>query len=228
MEKYLYINYFDKLIKKIGINMLNKIERQILGLFLRNPSERKTMYSISNELGKYFSQVQRGIKNLETNNILSVERVGSKTSLCSVNFSKADVDALCLASIDLKKKFLDKNLKTELITQEIEEKLADELFVLVVFGSQVKGTSKKNSDIDLCFISQNPEILKDKLNAVLSSFSYKLHINIFTPKQFYEMLKLRSSVGREILNSSIVLKGHDLYYNLVKQYDKEYGYSKSD
>lgn len=207
--------------------MLNQIENEIVALFLRSPTESYTVYGIAKILNRYVSQVQRAIMNLNKYRIIDVKKLGRRTSRCHIKFATADVDALACASIHAKKAFLDKNLKLRLISNEVEKKLGDQLYVMVLFGSCAKGEQKIKSDIDLCFLVQSEdEAFRSKAKAILGGFSYKIHINVFAAKWFYDMLNQRDTVGREILKSSVVLHGHDLYYSMVKKYDQETGYSE--
>ena len=74
---------------------------------------------------------------------------------------------------------------------------------------------------------QNPIKFKQQAEALLGGFDYKLHVHVFSMEQFYEMMKKKDSVGREILKGAVVLHGHDLFFNLVKQYDNEAGYTNT-
>lgn len=211
--------------------MLNELENEILAVFLRNPSEPYTVYGLAKSLGRYVSQVQLAVKSLTQKNILSVKKLGSRTSQCLINFSTADTNTLSVASINAKTIFLKKNLKIKIICSELEKKLAGEIYILLLFGSYAKEKESKNSDIDLCFITQeepHAEKLKAEVKAALSSLSYKIHVNVFTAEWFYKMLKEKDTVGREAFKASITLHGHDSYYELVKKYDQETGYSESN
>lgn len=204
--------------------MLNKTEQEIISLLLKAPYEPYTVYGIAKNLKRYVSQVQTAVEHLKKMKILNVKKLGIKTSACTVNFSTADIDALSYASLSAKRLFLKKNLKIRIIMDEMEKKLAKYLYIMLLFGSHAKENAKKDSDIDLCFIVQNEEDatrLKPKINAILNNLSYRIHINVFAAEWFYDMLKEKGTVGREILKSSLVLHGHDMYYNLVKEYDKK-------
>jgi len=211
--------------------MLNKTEQDITALLLRTPYEAYTVYGIAKRLNRYVSQVQKAVKRLEKIRILSVKKLGAKTSSCMLNFSTADADMLAYACLYAKRSFLEKNLKIKVISSEIEKKARGELYIMLVFGSYAKGNAAKSSDIDLCFIVQDErsvETFKSKIKSVVSRFSYRIHIHVFAAEWFYAMLKEKDSVGREILKASVVLHGADTYYNLVKKYDQEAGYSESE
>lgn len=203
--------------------MLNKAQTEIVSYFLKNPFQKCTINELANALGRYHSEIRRALNSLE--GIIDVKKIGTKTSECSINFSTANIDSLAYASIYNK---MSVSRKIKIVAKEFEKNLSEDLFILVLFGSYAKVTAKTGSDIDLCFITQeDTEKLRLKAQAIAENFSYKLHINVFTVEEFYNMLWKRDTIGREVLNSSVILLGHDLYYRLVKRYDQEAGYSKS-
>jgi predicted nucleotidyltransferase len=230
-KRFKYYKIIGIFTNKIGIYMLSKAEQEILALFLRAPYEPHTVYEIAKKLGMYVSQAQTAVHNLKKKKIISVKKLGNKTSSCTLNFSTADVTVLAYASIYAKKSFLEKSLKIRLIHDELEKKLGKEVYILLLFGSYAKESATSKSDIDLCFIIQDKqeiEEFKSKVKAALSTYSYKIHLNVFTAEWFYEMMKEKDSVGREVLKASIVLRAPDLYYSMVKKYDQESGYSESN
>lgn len=211
--------------------MINKTEQDVIALLLRTPYEPYTVYGIAKKLDRYVSQVQKAVERLKKLKVIAVRKLGARSSSCTVNYSTAEPDILAYASLYSKSLFLEENPRIGVIAGEIEKKLGKEVYVMLLFGSYAKGTAKTGSDIDLCFIIQdekNVEKLKARIKAALSSFSYRIHLNVFTAEWFYDMLKEKDTVGREVLKASIVLHGADIYYNLVKKYDQEAGYSESD
>ncbi len=209
-------------------NELNQTEKEIVVLFLKSPLESYTINAITKKINRYLSQVQKAIKHLHELKILELRKTGIKTNSCTINFSSADLDLLTLAAIYSKNNFLQKNLKIKIIYQELQRAFGLDLFIMLIFGSYAKGMQHQHSDIDLCLIVQNnTEDFKDKVKSTLSKYSYKIHLNIFTTGEFYNMLSKKNSVGREIWLNSIILQGHDLYYKMVKKYDQEFGYTTS-
>ncbi|MFW6014524.1 MAG: nucleotidyltransferase domain-containing protein [Candidatus Nanoarchaeia archaeon] len=202
--------------------MLNKLQTKIVSHFLRQPFEKYTMNELAKALGRYHSEVRRALHKLKALDVINIEKIGSRTSECSINLS-ADTDLLVYGSLENKSR-VPKNIKA--VTRELEKNLYEHLYILVLFGSYAKGNAGYKSDIDLCFIGEDTDKFKSKVHGLLQGFSYNIDVNIFSPEEFYNMLWKRDTVGREILNSSIVLHGHDLYYTLVKMYDRQAGNSK--
>jgi len=58
--------------------MLNATEKEIIALFLRTPFETYTVYSTAKKLGRYVSQVQKAMKQLERKNVVTAKKVAQK------------------------------------------------------------------------------------------------------------------------------------------------------
>ena len=119
--------------------------------------------------------------------------------------------------MNTKLRILD-NLISKLI-----EKFISRIHSIILFGSYVKGTATKQSDIDLLFIVDN---LKDKkLREVIdresASYQYthntKISPLITDIKEFKEMLKSKEfNVGKEVKESGVSLYGHELFWRLIE------------
>ena len=210
--------------------MLNKTEQEVVGLLLKAPFEGHTVYGIAKKLNRYVSQVQKAIAQLKKDRVVTIKKLGPKSSVCNINLSTADIDTITAAAVAAKTSFLKKQLKISIVTKDIEDKMAKHQYIMLIFGSHTKETRNK-SDIDICFIIQDEkriEEFKSKVKAILSNFTYKIHPQFFTMDWFYEMMKEKDTVGREILKNSVVLHGFDSYYGMVRKHDQETGYSESD
>jgi len=118
------------------------------------------------------------------------------------------------------REFLTKNPRIKLIQKDIEE-VGYPFMIVLIFGSYVKNTQTKGSDIDLCIISDNKEIMK-RLNQSLNLLSLKLEIQEFTTKEFISMIeKTQNNLGQEIIKNNIILYGIENYYNLITKWTKK-------
>ncbi|MBU0979992.1 MAG: nucleotidyltransferase domain-containing protein [Nanoarchaeota archaeon] len=206
---------------------LNAMEVEVAALLLRSPFETYTVYGLAKKLDKYVSQVQKAVKVLQRLKVVSVKKIGPRTSNCTLDLSTADTDILAISSLHAKGLLLERKLKIRVISKEIEKALAGSVYIMALFGSYAKGAETSRSDVDLCIIIQDErevQKFKSRVRTALEGFSYRVHVNVFTADWFYEMLKKKGTVGREVLKASVVLHGHDSYYRLVKRYDQEAGY----
>lgn len=107
----------------------------------------------------------------------------------------------------------------ELILQDVLL-LQNPFLIVGVFGSQVKGTASKNSDIDIFIVgaSKDTAVLVKKL----SLLSFPLELHVFTAEEFSEMTKdFSDNVAKHIINDNIVLFGLENYYQLVRPWMKK-------
>jgi len=146
--------------------------------------------------------------------IISKEKIGN-TNLIKLNL----VPNQEIYTVENKRteEFLSKNPKLKLIKNYIEE-LNYPFFIVLVFGSYVKSTKTKTSDIDICIISDNNE-KTDELHEKLRLLSLKLEIHDFTTKEFISMIeKTQPNLGHEIIKSNIIIYGIENYYNLISKW----------
>ncbi|MCX6707429.1 MAG: nucleotidyltransferase domain-containing protein, partial [Candidatus Woesearchaeota archaeon] len=83
------------------------------------------------------------------------------------------------------------------------------------FGSYAKGTQTKQSDMDLCVITDNEET-KQKAEQIIRNVPFNIHFLCFTTKEFINMLSTTElNVGKEIVKDNIILKGAEGFYEMV-------------
>ena len=201
-------------------------ENKILGNLLRTPLESKSMHQLAKETKLSYVTVFKIIPILVKKELVKLEKKG-KSSLISVNLEKADISKLSSAILYERRQFLRKHLGINVLLNDIMEKLADELYVSVLFGSFAKGTSKKDSDIDLLFIiskKEDTDRFKEKINKVLGLFPQKVEYNVVVTESFMAMLNEKYTVGWSILRHGLVLFGAEQYYSMVREYVGTKGY----
>ena len=116
--------------------------------------------------------------------------------------------------------FLSKNPRLKLIKQDIEN-LNYPFFIVLIFGSYVKGTENKASDIDICIISDNHEKTRELIGQI-NLLTLKIEIQEFTTKEFISMIeKKQQNLGHEIVKNNIIFYGIENYYNLVSKWMKK-------
>jgi predicted nucleotidyltransferase len=149
--------------------------------------------------------------------IILKEKIGN-TSLISLKLNPN----LEIFSVEEKRKkqFLQYNKKLNLVEEDIKS-LDYPFFVVLVFGSLIKKTGNKDSDIDLCIISDN----KEKTKELISKFNLlplPLEIHDFSFDEFKSMLKTKEkNIVHEIIKNNIILYGIENYYNLISKWMKK-------
>ena len=193
-------------------------------VLLPMPFEAYSVRNISKMIKTDYSLVHKSIKKLTEKKLIKTKKIGKSLS-CQINLS-ADPQLLAISSLIHSQKFLDK-AEFGFIIDEIKNKLNDSIYIMTLFGSHVKGTAKKDSDIDLLFVVQNEaDINKTKKNieSVISETNLKIEFEVITVEWLIKMFNEKHTVGREVLEASIVLHGADQYYIMVNTYDKKRGH----
>jgi len=88
-------------------------------------------------------------------------------------------------------------------------------FIILLFGSHVKGTATKHSDIDLLLISHEDDA--KKIEEKLAILPFEVHLTMITYDSFINMLKSKeSTVVSEALKKNVLLFGIEDYYRLIQ------------
>jgi predicted nucleotidyltransferase len=202
-------------------------ENRILGKLLRAPLESRSMRQIALDTNLSYVTVYKLTSILGKKRLIKCEKKG-KSCLVSVDFENAELSRLSSAMIYERSVFTRMHPKIKILSGEIEDKLAGKFYILILFGSYAKGTSKMESDIDLLFVipsRQDIENYREKINKALKLHpAVKKDFSVVAVKDFIEMLDQKYTVGREAFLHCIVLFGAEQYYNSIKGHVRTKGY----
>ena len=204
--------------------MSKNCEQRIMEVLLPRPFEAYSIRNISKIIKIDYSLVHKTIKKLIEKKLVKAKKIGKSLS-CQLNLS-ADPQLLAISSLIHSQKLLNK-AGFGFVIDEIREKLADLIYIMILFGSYAKGTATRKSDIDLLFIVQNEADIdktKKRIVSVISETNIKIEFEVITVEWLIKMFEERHTVGREVLEGSIILHGAEQYYTLVKAYDKKRGH----
>jgi len=183
---------------------------KILRFFMDNKEESFSIRFIAKKLGLNYRIAFEEIKKLEKERIIFIKKLGNSNQ-CA--FKYALNEKVFIAENSKKMDFL-KNKALNVMYGRIME-IQNPFFIFLVFGSYAKGTQTKQSDIDLCLITDNPETEK-KMQQVIRLIPFKTHLMNFTTNEFIAMIKTKEqNVGKEILKNNIIIKGIESFYELV-------------
>lgn len=202
-------------------------ENRILGNLLLTPLESKSLNQVAAQTKLSYVTVHKLMPNLVKRGLIKMQRKG-KANLVSIDIEQAPLEKLSSAILSERGRFIKKHPLTAVLSREIEESLAGEFYILILFGSYAREKSKKESDIDLLFIIPNreeAEMYKEKINKAIKLYpKVKKDFNIVSAKDFMDMLNQRYTVGRSILQHGIALFGAEHYYSMVRSYVRTKGY----
>jgi len=191
----------------------SKNELKILNLFRSNLFLRASIRDIMKKLkSKSYQRIHEAIQNLVTKNILKSEKMGAN-SVISLNFSREAMRNFA---------YLDEHEASDLPNyskiMEIKE-ISD--YLILVTGSYARGNFTKKSDLDLVIIvpdKENPVFVQKLVENITLLYLPKVHLYVFTKKDFIEMLKDKSQTyGKEIVENRKILKNAQIFYELVKE-----------
>ncbi len=194
---------------------INKSTAKVLQLFTGHITESFTLREVARRLKMHVSLTHRAIQPLINGKI--VER--DKHKNLSLNY-KYHHETLAFAEYLRRDYFLDKFKDIKLFADEATNKIKQDSFVLLVFGSSVE--SRKPRDIDILLIVDNANMVEfhEKfLHNIISNYDLPFEERVIGIESVYEMLSKRDgkNIMNEILNKHIILYGAELFYRLIER-----------
>ncbi len=189
-------------------------EATIIKVLLENRDQELNISTLSKLLHKDYKTTYTIVKRLEKKNLITLEQFGKSFKIV---LHLAAHPLVFEAEYARREEILrDKNLK--IMVDYFKNGLKTSLYTLLLFGSYAKKKNSQHSDIDLFFIA--PDSDKDfekKVMAITLLIPLKLHIQVFTEKEFAAMKKSKeTTVGSEVIKNNIILYGIEAYYELLQ------------
>lgn len=187
--------------------MVLSSKEKIIKLLLENRDDLMSIRTISQKCGINYKSAYNAILSLEQEKLIEIKKSQIiKFCYLTNNFSPL----LYKVEYERKMGFIQKNRLKPLLN--VLENLSKE-HITLLFGSYVKGTNNKNSDIDLLIITD----YEKEINLELEVLPLKIHSTFVTVEEFLKMVKSKEfSVVSEVLRKNIILVGIEDYYRLLK------------
>jgi len=194
---------------------INKTTAKILQLFVGHITESFTLREVSRKLKMHVSLTHRAIQPLIKNKIV----VRNKHKNLNLNY-KMYPETLAFTEYLRRDNFLDKFKNIKLFADEVINKIKQDCFVLLVFGSSVE--LNKPRDIDLLLIVDSTdkiEFHEKFLHNIASNYDMPFEERVIGFESVYEMLSNHDekNIINEILNKHIILYGAELFYRLIER-----------
>src|SRR3989339_1523526 len=192
--------------------LINKTTAKILQIFTGHITETYSIREIARILNMHVSLAHRSIKSLIENNIILLD----KHKKLYLNY-KSNHELLISSEYQRKENLLSnkKYKDLALFSEEVINKIEENNFILLLFGSIIE--SNKPRDIDILLIVDNNdkiEFHEKFLDNITSNYNLPFETRVISFESIQEMLVKRDekNIMNEILNKHIILFGAELFY----------------
>ncbi len=196
--------------------MLNETELKILSAFFPDGTERTTK-EIEDRSGYSHERAYSILKTLEEKSVLLKKKVGKALVYSIRKFDDSVYLAFTYYSLNKKNIFAEKYSSAWNAIDEFINKAKLEMVVL--FGSYSKGEAKERSDVDVLCINGNSETEKIALS-LRHKYNLKIAPVIVDKDDFRNIKSENPELWEELIKFGIVLKGQELFYDLVYRWSK--------
>ena len=182
-------------------------EIRILKLLLDKKEEKFTIKKIAEAIKINYRIAYEKIIKLGEEGLIKITRIGnSKICEFTYKFDHKIFETECERRKELFKNKDFMVLHNRLIGLRFP-------FIALLFGSHVKGTANKHSDIDILTIGVDEK----EIEMALSLWPEKVHLTAVTYKDFINMAKSREfTVVSEAIKNNVILIGIEEYYRLLE------------
>jgi len=194
---------------------LNKSTAKILQLFTGHMTQSFTLREVARKLKMHVSFVHRAIQPLIEEDIVEQD----KHKNLSLNY-KIHHETLVFAEYLRRDSFLIRFKDIGLFAEDVIDKIRQDSFVLLVFGSSVDSDRPRDIDILLIVdITEKVEFHEKFLNNIASKYGLPIEGRVIGFESVYEMLAKRDekNVMNAVLDKHIILYGTELFYRLIER-----------
>lgn len=190
---------------------MNSSTKIIIAL-IENEGQNISIAQLSKRSGMDYKNVYNSVKQLQKEGLITLERFGNALN-CILN--KKVHPKIFEAEYERRKKLLtDRNL--QILYKKL--KALEFSFITVVFGSFAKGTSSKDSDIDLMVIGEKNR--EKEIERIISLLPLNIHFVFLNYEEYLSMGRSKEfTVVSEAMKRNIILIGVEDYYRLFENID---------
>jgi predicted nucleotidyltransferase len=117
-------------------------------------------------------------------------------------------------------RFLAKHRDIQIIVNHLREKIVSPFFTMIIYGSNVRGTSSKSSDLDVLFVipdKAHESQIASSVGSVERMSPIRLHEVTLNSDEFVGLLKeRRPNVAWEALDNRIVPYGAESLFRMLE------------
>lgn len=199
------------------IHNTGQLKREIVLLipFIKEPWKDFTLSEIKQlTKNKSHHYVYEALEKFIDETILRKEMRGN-TNIYRLDENSRNKDYFAFAEIAIKEKNMHLPIKVIL---QIQDKIKDSFYALLVTGSYAKGKQTKSSDLDIAIIIPNNNNKKPYEIALKEGELTipEAHGFVFTEEEFYQMLINKEfNYGKECAKNHLIMYGIDAYYRIL-------------
>ena len=198
---------------------LSKTSVEILAYLSSNPRKSFTVRQIAAGIDRdYRITYVMTMRLAQQKHIIAEKR--KPVTYCRLNL-KGNSALLAYIEAIRASRFLAKHRDIEVIASGLSEKIASPFFTLILFGSHVKGTASKRSDLDVLFVVQNKDMEKEVSSAVGSVARISpigIHDVTLTSEEFAQLLRERTpNLAWEAVDDRIVPYGAESLFKILEK-----------
>ena len=183
---------------------------KVLMLFAENKERAFTIKKAAEALKMNYRIAYEEVMKLEKEGLITMTKHGN-ANVCAFHYTYT---SKIVEIEEIRKRELFRNKDIRLVYKRVKE-VKRPFYCLLLFGSYANKTSRKGSDIDLCLITDDPEVTRE-VQALLGITPVNVHLQDFTSGDFLAMLKSREfNVGNEIVKNNVILYGTEIFYRMV-------------
>jgi len=195
--------------------MLTNTQFRILDLFTNHITSRFSLREAAKLIGMNVSLAHRNMKPLLERKLLQTD----SHNFISLNYRENHSILAYVESMNAYG-FLIKKKELRMFMEEVKEKIKEDSFILLIFGSAVN--TQKPGDIDILLIVDNPDKVEFNnrfIHNIASNYSIPIEARTISSESVYEMLAKRdeANVINETLNKHIIFYGAELFYRLIRR-----------
>ncbi|MDK2907936.1 MAG: hypothetical protein PWQ87_394 [Candidatus Woesearchaeota archaeon] len=184
---------------------------EILRLLIKNADKDYSIRQLAILRKINYKSAYEAVMKLYEEGVINIKKEGNNSRI-SFNFSFNE--SVFIAEKEIREAFL-KNKDFSVLYKRIDE-IDNPFFICLVFGSYAKGITHKGSDLDICTITNEREVIKE-INNIFDITPFEIHSLEFSSKEFNKMLKSKDyNIGKEIVKNKVILKNIEAFYELIK------------
>lgn len=198
---------------------LSKTSVEIIAFLVSHIGESYPVRQISKNIRKDYKITYDTTKRLAAQGILRIERKAN-LAICRLNV-RDNVQFLSFIEALRLEHFLKHKPGLRVIIAQLLPKVGLAYFTAILFGSHLKGTASKRSDLDVLFIIPGRSAEKMVSNAVASverTTPIGIHEVVLTGEEFAGLLReSKPNVAKEALENHIIAYGAEAFYRILAE-----------